>query len=48
MELVPDGITKIDRDDGLVTFLDVTPGTTATYAVLGVGITDYGISLTSI
>ena len=47
MELVPDGITKIDRDDGLVTFLDVTPSTTATYAVLGVGITDYGISLTS-
>lgn len=44
MDLIPDGIKKIDRDEGLLTFLDITPDSTATYAVLGVGITDYGIA----
>ena len=42
--LVPDGITKMDRDE-FVTFLDVTPNaSSASWKVLGVGITDYGIS----
>lgn len=42
--LVPEGITKIDRDE-FVTFLDVTPSATnPSWKVLGVGITDYGIS----
>lgn len=42
--LVPEGITKIDRDE-FVTFLDVAPSsTTPSWKVLGVGITDYGIS----
>ena len=44
MSLIPNDIKKIDRDDGLLTFLDVTPNSTATYKVLGVGITDYGIA----
>ena len=44
MDLIPNGIKKIDRDDGLLTFLDTTPNSTATYNALGVGITDYGIS----
>lgn len=44
MNLVPDGIEKINRSQ-FVTFLDVTPNeTNPTFAVLGVGITDYGIS----
>lgn len=47
MSLIPDGIKKIDRDEGLLTFLDTTPDSTATFKVLGIGITDYGISLTS-
>lgn len=44
MSLIPDGIKKIDRDEGLLTFLDTTPDSTATFKVLGIGITDYGIS----
>ena len=41
---IPDNIQKIDRDDALVTFLDTTPTTsTPTWALLGVGITAYGI-----
>ena len=40
---VPDGIEKIKRSQFL-TFLDTTPNSTATWAILGVGITDYGIS----
>lgn len=40
----PEGIVKMDRDQ-FVTFLDVTPDeVTPEFAVLGVGITDYGIS----
>ena len=42
--MIPDTITKIDRDNGLLTAIDITPDTTATYKVLGIGITDYGIS----
>ena len=41
---IPDNIQKIDRDDALVTWLDTTPDSTATWALLGVGITDYGIA----
>lgn len=44
MALIPENIKKIDRDDGLLTFLNTTPDSTATFALLGVGITDYGIS----
>jgi hypothetical protein len=39
---VPSGIEKIDRSQ-FVTYLDVTPNSTATYKILGVGITAYGI-----
>lgn len=42
MALVPDNITKIKRSQFL-TFLDITPNSTATWKVLGIGITDYGI-----
>ena len=42
MELVPSTIEKIERSQFL-TFLDTTPSSTSTYAVLGIGITDYGI-----
>ena len=44
MSLIPNNIKKIDRDEGLLTFLDITPDSTATYKVLGIGVTDYGIS----
>jgi len=45
MALIPENITKIDRDEGLLTFLNTTPDTaTKTFKVLGIGITDYGIS----
>jgi len=44
MSLIPNDIKKIDRDEGLLTFLDTTPDSTATYKVLGIGVTDYGIS----
>lgn len=42
--MVPENIVKVDRDQFL-TFLDTTPaGNSPTWAVLGVGVTDYGIS----
>lgn len=41
---IPENIQKIDRDDALITWLDTTPATAnPTWALLGVGITDYGI-----
>ena len=41
---VPDGIEKVNRSQFL-TYLDTTPnGNSRTWAILGVGITDYGIS----
>ena len=42
--MVPENIVKVNRSQFL-TFLDTTPtSSTPTWAVLGVGITDYGIS----
>lgn len=42
--LVPDNIEKVKRSQFL-TFLDTTPSaSTPTWALLGIGITDYGIS----
>lgn len=42
--IIPTDITKMDRDEFL-TFLDVTPSaSSASYKVLGIGVTDYGIS----
>ena len=42
--MIPDGIEKVNRSQFL-TFLDTTPATeTPTWSVLGVGITEYGIS----
>ena len=42
--MIPDKLEKIDRSQFL-TFLDTTPGESApTWAVLGIGITDYGIA----
>lgn len=44
-KLIPDNIEKLDRDNSLVTFLDVTPtANSMQLEVLGIGITDYGIS----
>ena len=44
-KLIPDDIEKLDRDNALVSFLDVTPtASTMQLEVLGIGITDYGIS----
>lgn len=41
--MIPDTIEKIERSQFL-TFLDTTPSSSsATYAVLGIGVTDYGI-----
>lgn len=41
---IPDNIQKIDRDDALVTWLDTTPsGNSRTWALLGIGITEYSI-----
>ena len=41
---IPDNIQKIDRDDALVTWLDTTPnGNSRTWALLGIGITEYNI-----
>lgn len=41
---IPDNIEKIDRDDALITWLDTTPSSNSpTWALLGIGITDYGI-----
>lgn len=42
--VTPTNINKIDRDDAMVTWLDTTPASTATWALLGVGITAYAIS----
>lgn len=43
-DIVPSGIQKVDRSQFL-TYLDTTPnGQSRTFEVLGVGITDYGIS----
>lgn len=44
-KLIPNDIEKLDRDNSLVSFLDVTPtANTMQLEVLGIGITDYGIS----
>ena len=44
-KLIPEGIEKLDRDNSLMTFLDVTPDEASmTLEVLGIGITDFGIS----
>lgn len=44
MSLIPENIKKIERSQFL-TYLDTTPTeTSATWKVLGIGITDYGIS----
>ena len=41
---IPDNIKKVDRDEFL-TYLDTTPSAdNPTFAVLGIGVTDYGIS----
>lgn len=43
-DIVPSGIAKVNRSQFL-TYLDTTPNATnPTWAILGVGITDYGIS----
>ena len=42
MGLVPDTIEKINRSQWL-TFLDITPSSTPTWKVLGIGITDYSV-----
>ncbi len=42
--MIPDTIKKVDRDQ-FVTYLDTTPsGASHTWKILGIGITDYGIS----
>lgn len=44
-KLIPEDIEKLDRDEGLVTFLDTTPNAlTMNLEVLGIGVTNYGIS----
>lgn len=44
-KLIPEGIEKLDRDNSLVTFLDTTPNAlTMNLEILGIGVTDYGIS----
>lgn len=44
-KLIPEDIEKLDRDNSLVTFLDITPSENSmTLEVLGIGITDYGIA----
>lgn len=46
-DYVPSGIEKIKRSQFL-TYLNTTPSATdPTWDILGVGITEYGISLTS-
>ena len=43
-EIVPSGITKVNRSQFL-TYLDTTPNVdNPTWAILGVGITDYSIA----
>ena len=41
--VIPTNIEKMDRDEFL-TYLDTTPNSTATYKILGVGITEYAVS----
>ena len=42
--MIPDNIEKVKRSQ-FVTFLDTTPsGNNRTWAVLGIGITEYGIA----
>lgn len=44
-KLIPSDIEKLDRDNCLMTFLDVTPSDNSmTLEVLGIGITDFGIA----
>lgn len=44
-KLIPSDIEKLDRDNSLMTFLDVTPSAnTMQLEVLGIGITDFGIA----
>lgn len=41
----PEGIKKIKRSDLLTTFINTTPdGTQETWALLGVGVTEYGVA----
>ena len=44
---VPEGITKINRSQFL-TFLNTGTSAVPVWSVLGVGITEYGIDLTSL
>jgi len=39
---IPDNIEKIERSEFL-TFLDTTPSSSATWKILGIGVTDFGI-----
>ena len=41
--MIPSDIEKIKRSQ-FITYLDTTPSSTATWKVLGIGITEYGIS----
>lgn len=44
-KLIASDIEKLDRDNSLMTFLDVTPSaSTMQLEILGIGITDYGIA----
>ena len=44
-KLIPSDIEKLDRDNSLMTFLDVTPNANSMQLeLLGIGITDFGIS----
>ena len=42
MTLIPSDIEKVKRSQ-FITYLDTTPASTPTWAVLGIGVTDYGI-----
>ena len=42
MALIPNDIEKINRSQWL-TYLDITPASTPTWKVLGIGITDYSV-----
>ena len=41
--VIPTTIEKMDRDEFL-TYIDTTPNSTATFKILGIGITDYAVS----
>ena len=43
MALVPNNIEKVKRSQFL-TYIDITPSSTPTWKVLGIGVTDYGIA----